>query len=103
MSEVLHPKHLDANGDPAMAVVKNGRTTGTTIGWMSGLKSPVRYYKFINVQFTSREFTVVPYDNKPGRGPFSDEGNSGSIIAELGGRAVALLTAGDGITNSTHS
>jgi hypothetical protein len=101
MDEILSPKYLDAKGDPAMAVVKNGRTTGTTVGWISELKSLVRYYKFINVEFTSRELTVVPYDNKLGRGAFSDEGDSGSIIAERGGRAVAVLTAAGGITDAT--
>ena len=101
LNEILSPKQLDANGDPAMAVVKNGRTTGATAGWMSGLKSLVRHYKLINVGFTSREFTVVPYDGA--RGAFSDGGDSGSIIAERGGRIVALLTGGGGggITNAT--
>jgi len=83
LEELLHPKHLDAKGDPAMAAVKNGRTTGTTAGWMTGLKALVRYYKFINVEFTSRELIVVPYDNKPGRDAFSDGGDLGSIIVEV--------------------
>ena len=38
----------------------------------------------------------------PARGAFSDGGDSGSIIAERGGRIVALLTGGGGgITNAT--
>ena len=45
LDKIFHPKHLDANDDPAMVVVKNGTTTGTTAGWVSGLKSLVRYYK----------------------------------------------------------
>ncbi|KAJ6619251.1 hypothetical protein B0H10DRAFT_2163979 [Mycena sp. CBHHK59/15] len=101
LDDILHPKRLDVNGDPAMAVVKHGRTTGTTVGWMSRLKSLVRYYQFINIEFTSRELTVVPYDNKPGRGAFSDQGDSGSLIVERGGRAIALLTGGGGITDAT--
>ena len=101
LDEIFHPKHLDANDDPAMVVVKNGTTTGTTAGWVSGLKSLVRYYKHTNVQFTSRELTIVPYDNTPGRGPFSGEGDSGSIIVERGGRVVALLTAGGGIIDGS--
>jgi hypothetical protein len=43
LDEILNSKQLNANGDPAMAVVKNGRTTGTTAGYMSGLKSLVRH------------------------------------------------------------
>ena len=99
LNEILNPKQLDANGDPAMAVVKNGRTTGTTAGRMNGLKSLVRHYKFINVEFTSRELTVVPFDGA--RGAFSDVCDSGSIIADRGGRIVALLTGGGGTTNAT--
>ena len=101
LHEILHPKYLGANGDPAMAVIKNGSTTGTTVGWMSGLKSLVRHYKSVNVEFTSRELTVVPYDNKPERGAFSGEGDSCSIIVERGGRAVAMLPGASGITNAT--
>jgi len=66
LNEILNPKQVDANGDPAMAVVKNGRTSGMTAGWMSGLKSLVRHYKFINVEFTSRELRVAPYSGARG-------------------------------------
>jgi len=100
MEELLRPKQRDVRGNPAMVVVKNSRTTGTTAGWYSELKSLVRYYKFINIEFTSRELTVIPYDNKPGTGAFSDVGDSGSVIVERGGRVVGLLTGGGGITNA---
>jgi len=43
LNEILNPKQLDANGDPAMGVVKNRRTIGTTAGWISGLKFLVRH------------------------------------------------------------
>ena len=82
LDEILHPKYLDAEGDPAMAVIKRGNTTGITVGWMSGLKSLVRYSKFTNIKFTSRELTIVPNDNKLGSGPFSDDGDWGSFIVE---------------------
>ena len=84
-----------------MPVIKNGRTTGTTVGWISSLSSLVRHYRHLKIQFTSRELTIVPYDNHPSRGAFSSDGDSGSIIVERGGRIVALLTAGGGATNST--
>lgn len=96
MEGPLRPKQRDAKGDPAMAVAKNSRTTGTTTGWYSELKSLVRYYKFINVEFTSRELTIVPYDNKPGTGAFSDRDDSGAAIVDRDGRVVALLTGGGG-------
>ena len=99
MGLCLRPKHLDAKRDPAVVVVKNGRTTGTTVGCMSGLKSLVCYYKLINIEFTSRELAVVPHDNKPGRSPLSDEGDWCSV--ERGGR-VAVLTARGGITDAAN-
>jgi len=98
-SELVKFKQLNANGDPALAVVKNGRTTGTTVGWVSKLKSLVRHYDYIGIDFWSRELTVVPYDGACTT--FSAKGDSGSIIADRGGRIVALLTGGGGLTNAT--
>jgi hypothetical protein len=100
--EILNPKQLTANGDPAMAVVKNGRTTHTTVGWVSGLKSLVRHYDYddINLDFTSRELTIIPYGGSQ-HGAFSASGDSGSIIAERNGRIVGLLTGGGGVTDAT--
>jgi len=97
-SELLKFKQLNANGEPALAVVKNGRTTGTTMGWVNRLKSLVRHYDCIGT-FWSRELTVVAHHGA--LGAFSAEGDSGSIIADRGGRIVALLTGGGGLTNAT--
>ncbi|KAI0288468.1 hypothetical protein BC826DRAFT_1037648, partial [Russula brevipes] len=33
-SELIKFKHPNANGDPALGVLKNGRTTGTTTRWV---------------------------------------------------------------------
>lgn len=83
-----------------MVVVKNGRTTHTTIGWVSELKSLVRHYDYVNLDFTSRELTIIPYGGSA-YGAFSGGGDSGSIIAERNGRIVGLLTGGGGATNAT--
>ncbi len=74
-SELLRFKQLNANGEPVLTVVKNGRTTGTTMGCMSSLKSLVRHYNYtgIGIDFWSRE---VPYDGACGA--FSTGGDSGS-------------------------
>lgn len=69
------------------------------MGWASQLKSLVRHYDYIGIDFWSRELTIVPYDGESGA--FSAEGDSGSIIADRGGRIVALLTGGGGLNNST--
>ena len=97
-SEIRQPTQRNAKGDPAMPVIKNGMTTGTTVGWVNGLKSLVRHYDYYDIDFTSLETTIIPYG---GRGPFSDGGDSGSIIVDRRGRIVALLTGGGGLTNET--
>jgi hypothetical protein len=101
-SELIKFKHRNANGDPALGVLKNGRTTGTTTGWVSQLESLVRHYDHINhtcTDFWSRELTIVPHEDE--RGAFSEGGDSGAVIADRGGRIVAVLTTGGGSTNST--
>ena len=48
-SELLRFKQLNPNGNPALTVVKNGRTTGMTMGCVSSLKSLVRHYDYIGI------------------------------------------------------
>jgi hypothetical protein len=81
-SEVRQPKQLNAHGDKAMPVIKNGSTTGTTVGWVNGLESLVRYYSDYELEFTAFETTILSYG---GRGAFSDKGDSGAIILDRGG------------------
>jgi hypothetical protein len=97
-SEMRQPTQHNGRGGLAMPVIKNGLTTGTTIGWLNGLKSLVRHYDFYDITFTSFETTIVPYG---GRGAFSEGGDSGSIILDRNGRIVALLTSGGGLTDET--
>jgi len=97
-NEICHPTQRNAHGDPAMPVIKNGSTTGTTVGWVNGLKSLVRHYDSYDIDFTSLETTIVPYG---GRGAFSGGGDSGSIILDRKGRIVALLTGGGGEMDGT--
>ena len=97
-SEMRQPTQRNSRGDLAMPVIKNGMTTGTTVGWLNGLKSLVRHYSHYNISFTSFETTIVPYGE---RGAFSEHGDSGSIILDRKGRIVALLTGGGGLTDET--
>lgn len=100
-SEMHMPTQLGADGDPRMTVIKNGRTTGTTVGWLNGLDSLVRHYDFEgadSIEFTAMETTIVPHG---GRGAFSDYGDSGSTILDRKGRIVALLTGGGGLRDET--
>ena len=96
-NEMRQPTQHNSRGSLAMPVIKNGLTTGTTVGWLNRLKSLVRHYEY-GITFTSFEMTIVPYGR---HGAFSERGDSGSIILDRKGRIVALLTGGGGLTDET--
>lgn len=53
--EMRHPTLLDHNDEPCLMVIKDGSTTGVTIGRASGIMSNVREY-FGNKSETSKEW-----------------------------------------------
>ncbi|KAF8954752.1 hypothetical protein BDZ97DRAFT_1908028 [Flammula alnicola] len=97
--ELRHPTMLDANGEECLLVVKNGNSTGVTLGRATGIMSFVREYFKDGAHETSMELAIYPYGNKDGA--FSAPGDSGAIIADGKGRIVGLLTGGAGQTEST--
>jgi hypothetical protein len=101
LSEKLmrRPDMLDIDGESCLLVVKNGHTTGVTIGRATGIFSYVRKYYENSTHETSMEWAILPYDNKSG--VFSAPGDSGSIIADGLGRIGGLLTGGAGKTASS--
>ncbi|KAF8715297.1 hypothetical protein AX14_012638 [Amanita brunnescens Koide BX004] len=96
--ELRHPTMFDANGEECLFVVKNGNSTGLTIGRATGIMSFVREYFKDDTHQTSMELAIYPYSHKDGA--FSAPGDSGSIIADGKGRIIGLLTGGAGKTNS---
>ena len=76
--EIRRPQHLDVHGEKALLVVKNGLTTGTTIGCANGLNSFTHVYIDCHIEKTSIETAILPYDNQ--HAPFSAPGDSGAII-----------------------
>ncbi|KAH0580555.1 hypothetical protein H2248_002048 [Termitomyces sp. 'cryptogamus'] len=44
LDDIHNPKHVDANGEQCLLVVKNGLTTGTTLGRVSGMELYTRVY-----------------------------------------------------------
>ncbi|KAG0133117.1 hypothetical protein HOY82DRAFT_584602 [Tuber indicum] len=97
--EIRQPKHLDKHGRRVLMVVKNGLTTGTTVGRANGLYSFTRVVSEYGIMGTSVEVAILPYNKK--RGVFSAEGDSGSIILDRSGRIIAMLTSGSGGTAET--
>ncbi|WVO14612.1 hypothetical protein L204_102249 [Cryptococcus depauperatus] len=94
--EINNPQQLDVNGEPCLLVVKNDRTTGTSIGRATGMESFIRIYKEYGIEETSKEIAVLPYNNKTG--PFSAPGDSGSIVLDRNGRILGSYCnpCGDG-------
>jgi hypothetical protein len=72
-------------------VAKIGRTTGVTRGQVTAfeLDNVVVGYDIGNLRFDNQ--VEIESD---GDGPFSDGGDSGSLIVDAGKRGVALLFAG---------
>ncbi|KAF8901846.1 hypothetical protein CPB84DRAFT_1640072, partial [Gymnopilus junonius] len=90
--EIRNPQNLEADGSKCLFVVKNGTTTGTTVGRANCLESFTRHYPEYGIKHTSIEIAILPYDKKHGK--FSDAGDSGSIILARDGRIVGILTGG---------
>lgn len=97
--EICQPQHLERNGTRALFVVKNGSTTGTTIGRVNGLKSFNHYYPEYKIGHAAMEISILPYDKE--HAPFSGPGDSGAIILDRAGRIVGLLTGGCGENDGT--
>jgi hypothetical protein len=68
--------------------MKDGNTTGLTVGRYSGLEA------LLCDEFgvESIELAIYNYDNKSG--PFSDKGDSGSLVFDGEGRMVGIMHSG---------
>ena len=103
-TEISDPKHLDANGQPCLIVIKNGGTTDTTVGHANGLESVKRTYPEHGItKQDSLEIAVVFYGKGDGKvdDKFSDVGDSGSIVLTREGKILGMLTGGAGTTLET--
>jgi hypothetical protein len=92
--EIRQPTQLDANGEECLIVIKNGMSTGVTIGRGTGIESFVREYDEYGIKWTSMQLAIYPYDHKSGA--FSAPRDSGAVVVDGIGRIVGLLTGGAG-------
>lgn len=90
--EMRTPKN-NPKGDSTRYVIKHVLATHTTIGYLNGFESHVRRYFDLGAR-DSVETAVYSYGSEPR--PFSKAGDSGSLIVDAYGKAVALLTSGTG-------
>jgi hypothetical protein len=86
---LLNPDLLDDNDMPCLIVLKDGNTTGLTVGRVTGIESFVRDD---DTEEESIDLAVYNYDKKSG--VFSAKGDSGSLVVDGRGRMVGLLHAG---------
>ena len=89
--EVKHPNTKDTQGDPIRRVLKDGYMTGLTVGGLGKFMSFVRKYFPTGLQ-ESVELPIFNHEDEPDT--FSKGGDSGSLIVDIRGRFVALLTGG---------
>jgi hypothetical protein len=87
---------------PGMTVTKAGRTTGVTSGTIRAIR-----VRGVQVNYGTRQNPIIAtFDNAititgAGGAPFSNPGDSGSVILDQqSGRPVALLFAGDATTTT---
>lgn len=83
---ISKPEALDSTGDRCILVIKNGTSTGVTIGRATGIQSFVRDDDTGEI---SREWAIYNYDSKSG--VFSAPGDSGSIVVGGLGRIGGML------------
>jgi hypothetical protein len=94
--EIMHPTMRDENDEPCLIVEKRGRSTGVTWGTANEVMSVTRDSP---VAVTSKEWCVLSSISKP----FSQKGDSGSVVFDLKGRIAGIMSSGMGITDSTDT
>jgi hypothetical protein len=97
--QIIHPTGKDFDHIPVRFVIKNGYTTGTTIGRLNRFESKVRIYGLTGT-FDSTEAPVLPYGKNQYFGAFSRGGDSGAVVGCPNGEFVSLLTGGTGPSES---
>jgi hypothetical protein len=93
--ELRKPTVYDENGNRCIMVLKRGRTTGLTVGRANNIMSYTR--RHFRDQ-TSKQWAILPFDQKSG--PFSDKGDSGSIVVDGAGRIGGIITGAGGLGDS---
>jgi hypothetical protein len=91
------PRNKDHDNDPVIMVLKNGNTSGLTVGRLNTIRSFSRVYFEGGAGKMSKEVSVLPRNSRSG--PFSSRGDSGSVVVDGTGRVCGILTGGDGTTD----
>ncbi|KAF9778336.1 hypothetical protein BJ322DRAFT_1092735 [Thelephora terrestris] len=87
----------DHDNDPVIMVLKNGNNSNLTVGRLNTIRAFVREYFVGKPGKMSKEVVVLPRNSKSR--PFSERGDSGSVVIDGTGRVCGILTGGDGATD----
>ena len=98
LNEMRNPMSVGGNDEPAIMVMKRGRTTGLTVGRANELASFSRIMFKCGARHMSKEWSILPYDKKSG--PFSAGGDSGAAIVDGQGRLGGIVTGGTSYTTT---
>ncbi|KAH9169579.1 hypothetical protein EDB89DRAFT_1908477 [Lactarius sanguifluus] len=82
------PDCFDMNGEPCLIVMKDGNATGLTVGRYAGLEA------YLCDQLGVESIELAIYNYNKSSGPFSSEGDSGSLIFDGMGQMVGILHSG---------
>jgi hypothetical protein len=88
-NDMKHPKVTDVNGEPCLIVAKRGPITRVTWGKANEVTSVRR----TDPDVVSKEWCVVGLRRSQ---PFSEKGDSGSVVFDLEGRIGGIMTSGAG-------
>lgn len=101
-AEIRNPCDKDENGDPCITVLKRGKKTGLTVGRVNNVDSFVRIYWNDGTVDTSMELPVFGYDSRTKQTkPFSEPGDSGSVVVDGKGRVIGMIIGGVGFTTTS--
>ncbi|GBE80099.1 hypothetical protein SCP_0213020 [Sparassis crispa] len=79
-----NPKNKDYDNDPVIMVLKNGNSSNLTIGRLNTIRAFLHEYFKGKPGKMSKEVGVFPRNSKSG--PFSERGDSGSMVIDTIGR-----------------
>ncbi|TFY70698.1 hypothetical protein EVG20_g2313 [Dentipellis fragilis] len=97
--EMRYPPILDPDEGPYTKVIKRSSTSGLSVGRANDVFSYARYYDDDSLRTkASKEWAILPFDSSTSR-PFSEMGDSGSVVVDCHGRMGGLLTGGAGKTD----
>ncbi|KAH9033480.1 hypothetical protein EDB85DRAFT_1849128, partial [Lactarius pseudohatsudake] len=104
IDDLMHtPNMWDKDGEPCLLIIKSGSATNTTIGSANDIFSIIcDYFQDMTINQTSMEsleWAIINYDSKSE--VFSDDGDLGSVIADIYGHIGGMITGGACKTKSS--